>query len=948
MEPSRWWKCDLQVATPSWQFKLPPGQNFDFKKSDDRAAFLDLYMLKLKEQGIEIIALADHNSGDWIDDVVAAGTKHGIFVFPGCEITSHTGADGVHLIVIGDTHRTSQDFDRLIHGALGFDAQDHLPFRGEGDRRVPGTSSKSVIQILDCLPDGYLAIAPHVLSENGLISGNTVKGDIRWKSFHHPRLAAIDPGNCSVQEKESFNSRFRGRKLENFPRLNTMAFVATSDAYDLESLGRRYCWIRMGEPSIEGLRQAFLDYNARIICDWSAQLDSFPERNPNFIRHGWIKDLELGGTLSNSRMPLHLPLHHGLNVIIGGRGSGKSTVVAAIRQLFASTESLPARLRGEADTFVDSVFARAKLQAHYALPESQETMQAIWEQQSGSTTTLRSECLRTDFPVTVINQKELFERASGDKDDPFLPSRSLLALLDDYIGLGANEMEKVGSWHRRTQDERSEWAQSTRAFIELTKDLKQLTQLREQVKTVQTQVNAFAAPEVKLRLARIDARRAEKLILDEENRKLTNLIDRLQAISLKPAVGENIDFSIPETLGDLQNDFLQLYNSLRSINVALADAVQNAVSTAVQAKSAWEAHEDSLWRTDAAAAEFDLNLYTEELRGKGLSPDEFGKLQEKLRITRETVKNLEAKEKLLPDSKQRVATSTSQIKALFEERRQRRIEVLDEIHQRSGRLKFVMSPFADTVRWQEAMRELCGFRADAFQNDVSVLEATLWVQDASERETRWSRWRTSLATGDFVKWQEDFKTRPQFAQRLATLEEAVRHRLATEVPDDVATMYFLRDGGDPDQENDWQLITEGSPGQRTAAMLAFVLHHGREPLILDQPEDDLDSEWISKLVVGELRDSRWRRQLIVISHNANIPVLGDADQLITLENRGGSIIVRESATGNTEPRRHIGPVEYDYVRRDIQDIMEGGVNAFIQREQRYRSETDPLKATNKD
>ncbi|MCX4173395.1 MULTISPECIES: TrlF family AAA-like ATPase [Paraburkholderia] len=949
MDQSRWWKCDLQVATPSWEFKLPGGSAFDFKDLTQRAAFLDLYMGKLRDRGIEVIALADHNSSEWIDDVVAAGKRHSIVVFPGCEITSHTGLDGVHLIVIGDTHRTSQDFDRLIHGQLGFDSHDHCPFREQGGKWLPGTSRKSVIQILDDLPDGYLVIAPHALSENGIVSGKTVQGDIRWKSLHHPRLSAVDPGDCSVTEKESFGSNFRGRRLSNFPRLKSIAFVSTSDAYDLDSLGTRYCWIRMGEPSVEALRQAFLDHESRVLCDWSPKLTEFPEGNPNRIRHGWLKDVELGGTLGNSKAPLRLPLHHGLNVIIGGRGSGKSTIVAAIRQLFSTTESLPIRLREDAKAFVDTVFPRAKLQARYALPQSQETMQAIWEAGDGSTTTVRSEMLRTDFPVTVISQKELFERASGDKEDPFLPSRSLLALLDEHIGLGAAESEKVGSWHRRTEDARSDWAQATRAFLELAKDVGQLKQLREQVTTVQTQVNAFAAPEVKARLARIDARRAEALTLREMEGRLTKLVDTLRAAVPdidplgEPALTRPV---IPSTLGDLGPAFLHLSDSLQAIEASLLDSVRSAIESATNAKAEWDISKpESLWMIDVAAAEKDLQAYTDELKGKGLSPAEFGKLQDKLRSTREIIKALEAKEKLIPDAKQRVASATEQLKLLFEERRRRRSAVLDVIHERSGRLKFSISPFADTTRWQDTMRTLCGFRIDAFHADVIELATKLWSSNDATRDERWTRWRGALATGDFSKWQEEYKGRQAFIQKLASLEETIRHRLATETPDDVVTMYFLRDDGRPDVDTDWQPITEGSPGQRTAAMLAFVLHHGNEPLVLDQPEDDLDSEWISKLVVRELRDSRWRRQLVVVSHNANIPVLGDADQILTLENRGGSLALRESTLSSTgEPVPHIGPVEYNFVRNDIQNIMEGGVTAFVQREQKYHSETNSLKA----
>jgi ABC-type cobalamin/Fe3+-siderophores transport system ATPase subunit len=161
-------------------------------------------------------------------------------------------------------------------------------------------------------------------------------------------------------------------------------------------------------------------------------------------------------------------------------------------------------------------------------------------------------------------------------------------------------------------------------------------------------------------------------------------------------------------------------------------------------------------------------------------------------------------------------------------------------------------------------------------------------------------------------------------------------------------MLFLREGSVPGNDKDWQLITEGSPGQRTAAMLAFVLHHGTEPLVLDQPEDDLDSEWISRLVVKELRASRWHRQLIVISHNANIPVLGDAEHVIALENRAGSLSLKCSdidARGTKQRIHHHGPVEYEVVRKDIQSIMEGGVAAFVRREQRYNNETSQLRTS---
>lgn len=185
MASSRWWKCDLQVATPAWDFRFPPGSSYNTDNRVGRQRFLEDYMEALLAAGVHVIALADHNTGEWIDDVKETGARHGVVVFPGCEITTHTGSDGVHLIVIGDLDKTSQDFDRLIHGALGFNAE-YPPFIG--NPLVPGTSGKTLIQLLDELPEGYLAIAPHALTENGVASANTIRGDMRWKAIHHERL----------------------------------------------------------------------------------------------------------------------------------------------------------------------------------------------------------------------------------------------------------------------------------------------------------------------------------------------------------------------------------------------------------------------------------------------------------------------------------------------------------------------------------------------------------------------------------------------------------------------------------------------------------------------------------------------------------------------------------------------------------------------------------------
>lgn len=121
----------------------------------------------------------------------------------------------------------------------------------------------------------------------------------------------------------------------------------------------------------------------------------------------------------------------------------------------------------------------------------------------------------------------------------------------------------------------------------------------------------------------------------------------------------------------------------------------------------------------------------------------------------------------------------------------------------------------------------------------------------------------------------------------------------------------------------WSPISEGSPGQRTAALLAFVLSMGTEPLILDQPEDDLENQLIYSLVVGTLRSIKSSRQVIVVTHNANIVVNGNAENVIVLQRSADATSIH--ATGALERRD---------IRSAVCQIMEGGEAAFTKRFER--------------
>jgi len=126
----------------------------------------------------------------------------------------------------------------------------------------------------------------------------------------------------------------------------------------------------------------------------------------------------------------------------------------------------------------------------------------------------------------------------------------------------------------------------------------------------------------------------------------------------------------------------------------------------------------------------------------------------------------------------------------------------------------------------------------------------------------------------------------------------------------------LKDG--PDYKSSASLST----GQKCTTILPILLMESERPLLIDQPEDNLDNAFVFETIVQSIGAVRGRRQLIFVTHNPNIPVLGDAARVFCLRSTGRSASIAKVGT-------------VDDVAAQIITILEGGRAAFEARKQRY-------------
>ena len=128
----------------------------------------------------------------------------------------------------------------------------------------------------------------------------------------------------------------------------------------------------------------------------------------------------------------------------------------------------------------------------------------------------------------------------------------------------------------------------------------------------------------------------------------------------------------------------------------------------------------------------------------------------------------------------------------------------------------------------------------------------------------------------------------------------------------------------------WRALEDLSKGQKATAVLLLLLLDSDAPLIVDQPEDDLDNRFITEGIVPKMREEKLRRQFLFSTHNANIPVLGDAELIL------GLTAIGEAIQGMAQiAAEHMGSIDSQSIQELVKDLLEGGKDAFETRRLKY-------------
>ena len=894
---SRWWRVDLHTHSPA---------SYDFKPDTDRdAKDWAVWVSAAKRAGLHAVALTDHNTAQGIDAVrhAAAAVADAPVILPGVEITAN---DGAHLLLLLDSRCTQQHVEELLGLA-------RIPVDQRGKQTARSPLSVEQILNLEC-ERGVILLGAHVNGPAGLLEH---EGQQRLAELRHPRLAGVE-----IDPTRDLDPTWLDGSRREIARVIPQIWCSDSHAFD--DAGRRFTWVKMTRPDAEGLRLALLDGLGSLQPAEKANPGD-PNKHADFaIESITVRQAKYMGRCS----PLIVNFNPWLNVLIGGRGTGKSTLVDLCRV----TLRREGELNGGGDTSLRAAFdKRMRVPANrteeglltpdtvveLTYRKDGERFVLSWDPQGHTPPISRLDDdqivaeegdIRERFPVRIYSQKQLFDLAKQPN--------ALLTVIDDSADVRGAELKRLRKEAETQYLSLCAEARALRAQVaDLPARTATLADVRRKLEVLQRGGHAQTLNDYR-------ARRRQDGTWESIQKTAADAVDAVGLAADGRLVVSDLDLG-PEQDGDTATAALRrAHEQMRSIVANLQKTVLDAVEQARTAIAGVRAGADAVaWRAAVSASEQDYQTVTQQLAEAGIAnPDEYRDLLQRATTLEQEIDAL-GKRRVTADEREKEAGD-----ALLRYR-----ELRSELTKR--RKQFAADTSSDLIKVEiqgYAMREgregvLEDFLRDAlgiprFDSDYHALvERIVAVADQP--------WRFEQLDGLVAQLREvladphkQWNTADRrFETALRKLQPERLDRVALHLPDDAVEVSFREP---QDRNAAWRQLAQGSPGQQSAALLAFVLGYGHEPIILDQPEDDLDNTLIYELLVSRLRESKPTRQVIVVTHNPNIVVHGDAELVVSLEARGGQTQIAFA-----------GGLQEQQARDEICRVMEGGRDAF---ETRYR------------
>lgn len=848
------------IVTVRADFHLHTKQDKEFKYFGEDNSFVNDYISALKNQNIQVGIITNHNKFDLSEykALRKKARKEDIFLLPGVELSVKEGANGVHTLIVFDPDAWLQDRENHIETFLS-SAFAGIPNRVNENTRCT-LDFPGVLSALDQYGKDYFIIFAHVDSNSGLFKecgGGLIKSLAQIPGFKRRLLA--------MQKMHSLDNtrNFVQWTNHNIPN------VEGSDPKAIEQIGKGpKTYLKIGAYTFSAVKYALQDYQNRVV----AESDS--------LSHGYIRSASfIGGLLDG----VTLDFSSGLNTLIGIRGSGKSSILEAIR--YALTIEPQADFLYKNDLVKNVLGSGGQIELNIIDRYGHE---------------FRIRRILNENPSVFDEDKNIIS----------VPARSLLSnplyFGQKDLSLATNYefdllRRLVGTRVERMDDRLTE---INRQICDTIKQLLDVSCIPKLIEETQDSINelahklkVFQERGVDDKLSKQTCCDQDRQVIDYTKKQVAQLGSNLKTLISKFDVSKlTLSSHISKHNQDIVDQASVVLSHVNNSVATITASIETIGEDAQKLESIIATLDN---RVDSLKEDF--AAIKREIKDDEIDPDAFVQLSAQLRELAQKLEDLNEKS----NSKKSIETA---LKQYISDRNDLLLKIFrayvveaTKINETQNELNINITFKGQKENFKnELKRRLRGTGisevkyqqiTETFSDFVAIIED--WLLDDG------AKLRTILSENEYVKHTEK-------------MEKCYSELVEVQTDDRVDILYHGK------------LLKKHSLGQRASALILFILtQNDNDVLIIDQPEDDLDNKVIYDEVIQAIKKRKPDIQFIFATHNANIPVLGDAEKVLSASFLDQAIVINQ------------GNIDMSETHQQIVDIMEGGQEAFERRRMIY-------------
>ncbi|WP_100372083.1 TrlF family AAA-like ATPase [Bacillus sp. FJAT-45037] len=851
---TEWIRADFHLHTKA-------DKEFSYSGENDR--FISDYVKKLKAEGIKLGIITNHNKFDLEEykGLKKKAKKENITILPGVELSVKEGANGIHCLIVfkeedwinGKSENINQFVDEVFKG---IDNRENENTRCNKD--LAGT-----IESLNTYNKDYFILMAHIEQKSGFeaeCNGGLIES-LSTNGWFKDKVYGFQKGRTRDKMKQL--EKWMGYKIP---------YIEGSDCKSIDQIGKgNKSYIKIGDGNFDSVVLAFQDYQNRI---------SLSERE--YI-HGYIKSVEfIGGKMDNQK----LDLSPELNSLIGIRGSGKSSIIEAIRYTLDMSPS-----KADAD-YKSEVVKNLLESGGQVIIELQDNFKKNYKIKRilGEPPRILDENDK-DIEITInsILQTPLY---FGQKDLSYMDNGFELRLLDKLVG------KKTKSFQGSLSTINEQLCNHINQLFKVNDEVNTLPDLKSNLKDIRHKIKIFEEKG-------LDSKLSKQVTFQKDESNIKNIHELIN--SFKDNAKELLDSSSLSELIELSNLeskevpelFIKLSQEVSAI-INIKKEIQEIIANIDNRSKLVKGYLTEI-RVTINSLEEEFAEIKREIDIPNLNPDDFAKFKDTEDKLNKSIDKVNKQE----ENKDKIY---SQIRAVLDKRNQLLLDEFnvykDEIekinvNQNSlelsiefkGNKEFFLEKLKESFKGsninQIAYKNIC-----EKHSDFASLIADILLDDAKI---------TSILITD-----------AQLSKVKERIKDNYNELLEVRTPNQIEIKYHGKS------------ITKHSIGQRASALVLFILSQKDNNLIMiDQPEDDLDNQVIYNEIITKVKKRKPGVQFIFATHNANIPVLGDSEQVIAVSYDEKLITVESGSVDNKD------------IQNKIVDIMEGGQEAFNKRTKIY-------------